>query len=104
MTKKYIFFGVLSLALFIVIFIVVFTEDAQKAKAVRTNLPKVKIGMMASEVKQLLSAPDTTYALDSTSKYGGGVTVLHFYQGLAAPDVVRVLIKNDTVVDILTHN
>lgn len=104
MTKKYVLFGVLSLAVFIVIFIALFAKDEEKAETVKANLPKIKVGMMANEVKQLLSAPDTTYALDSASKYGAGVTVLHYYQGLAATDVVRVLIRKDTVVEVVTQN
>jgi hypothetical protein len=100
--KKLIYLFVAALVALAVYFFF-FTKQERKASVVRENLAKMHIGMSVTEVKKLLAEPDTTY-YTVDAKDGSGMQVFQYYQGFGAPDVLRVLIKKDTVVDVNTNN
>ncbi len=102
--KKYVIFGLISVTLFLIIFILIFAKDKKNAATVKENITQIKSGMSILEVRKLLNNPDTVYNYDSTARYGSGVTVMKYFKGLGTSDVVHVLIRKDTVVEVIQND
>jgi hypothetical protein len=99
--RKYVLFGLFALGLFIVVSVLILRKDEQKDNIVKQNLFKVKKGMSVKDVEKLLNTPDTTYRYDSIGKYGSGVVAFQYYLGLGESDIVKILARRDTVIDII---
>jgi hypothetical protein len=76
----------------------VYGEWFSKSSRVYAALPQVKVGMRQSQVRQLLSTPDTTYQWPGSDSIA--FLVLHYDMGPLAPDAVRVFVAQDTVVAV----
>jgi hypothetical protein len=100
--RKLVYFFAVALIAFGVYFLF-FTKRERKASVVRKNLSKVHKGMSVIDVKKLLTEPDTVYYTVDV-QYGSGIQVFQYYQGFGAPDVVRVFVRKDTVVDVIANN
>jgi len=61
-----------------------FFADRAKARNVRQNIDQVKPGILSSDVKKILSTPDTVYYMGNR-QIRRRVLVLQYYQGLRAP-------------------
>ncbi len=53
--KKYVSFGLVSVTLFIIIFILIFAKDKKNAATVKENITQIKSGMSILEVRKLLT-------------------------------------------------
>lgn len=67
---------------------------ARKSTYVFENYQKIRPGMARVQAEQLLTPPDNVY------NWNDSTICLSYYMGFGAPDDVRVLIVEDTVVAV----
>jgi hypothetical protein len=84
--------------------VVFFSKSERKARFVHSNMRLVHTGMNRDDVTRIIGEPDTVYQFKHKDMYGDSVIVLQYYLGFAAPDVLRVFTREDSVIDVVSFD